>query len=80
MTFVERQQLSLVSEEEEQEEEELTDVRQLSRSIDQTCASSADQKKKKKGWFPETELQHISSPETLNTGSAERPCWCHSYF
>lgn len=44
MTLAERQQLSLVS-----EEEELTDVRQLSRSIDETCASHAD-----KGWFPET--------------------------
>lgn len=46
MTLAERQQLSLVSVE---EEEELTDVRQLSRSVDQTCASHAD-----KGWFPET--------------------------
>ena len=38
MTFVERQQLSLAVSEEE-EEEELTDVRQLRRSIDQTCGT-----------------------------------------
>lgn len=57
MTFVERQQLSLVS------EEELTDARQLSRkSIDQTSASHADSsgsRKQNLSTFSPSHVEHI---------------------